>query len=420
MVQTTARRVEAARIRTPATVQRFETLDSWRGICALMVALMHFPVSGPIGEAAVVRGAYLFVDYFFVLSGFVIAHGYGRKITDGASYLRFLVLRTGRIYPLHVAVLGLFVGFEVLRILVPALRGDGAAPFTGENSLSALVSNLLFLNGMGVEDSLTWNGPSWSISAEMWTYVLFGVSLLLLRQRLWIALVAAVLVCPLILYLYAPHYMDATYDFGFVRCVYGFSLGVLLHGVIGHRPVRLEPTPNERLVWTLAELAAVAVVVGFVSFSAHNAAGFAAPLLFAVVLAVFVPARGLVSRLLRMRLFLWLGTLSYGIYMLHIFVQSRLINAGTLFGSITGTELVGPFQINGVDYFGFGVQGPAFGTLMAAVMVVAVVVAAWIGYVVVERPFLRWSRQLVAASEPKDNPPARKPVSKAAAGALSR
>ena len=421
MVQSGMARVDPARLKTSASGVRFETLDSWRGICALMVALMHFPVSGPIGESAVVRGAYLFVDYFFVLSGFVMAHGYGRKIVDGAALRNFLFLRLGRIYPLHIAVLGLFVGFEVLRMLVPALRGDGAPPFTGDNSLSALLSNVLLLNGMGVEDSLTWNGPSWSISAEMWTYVLFGVGLLLLRARLWIALVCAVLVCPLVLFLYSPHYMDATYDFGFVRCVFGFSLGVLLHGVLGRQPALPEPTGSVLWLWTSAELAAVAGVLAFVSLAAGNAAGFAAPFLFALVLAVFVPARGLVSRLLRMRLFLWLGTLSYGIYMIHIFVQSRLINAGTLFGKVTGTELVGPFQIDGVDFYGFGVQGAAFGTLMAVLMVIAVVVAAWIGYVLVERPFMRLSRRLVSVREPKDIAPARRPVAKkATADVLSR
>ena len=99
----------------------------------------------------------------------------------------------------------------------------------GAYSLPALLSNVLLLNGMGVDGGLAWNGPSWSISAEVWTYLLFGAVVLLLRGRLWLALVPAIIACPVILYLYSPHYMDATWDFGFVRCVYGFALGALLY-----------------------------------------------------------------------------------------------------------------------------------------------------------------------------------------------
>ncbi len=382
---------------------RFETLDSWRGICAILVAMMHFPASGMLAENAFVRSAYLFVDYFFVLSGFVIAHGYGQKLTDGASYTRFLVLRVGRIYPLHLAVLLLFVGFELLRLAVPALRGDGAAPFTEGNSIGALVSNVFLLNGMGVNDRLTWNGPSWSISAEMWTYVLFGAALLLLRRRLWIALVAAVLICPVILYLYAPRHMDATYDFGFIRCVYGFSLGVLLYDLSkrGFAPGAARDA-RSLMVWTVVELAAVIAVVAFVSTTAHSALSFAAPLLFTMVLGIFIRERGLVSGLLRTRLFVWLGSLSYGIYMLHIFVQSRMINAGTVLGKVTGLELVGPFEIDGEAFHGFGLQGPWVGTLAMLVMLIAVIVSAWIGYRLIEVPFQRLSRSLVSARPPRE------------------
>lgn len=376
---------------------RFETLDSWRGICALLVALMHFPASGPIGESPLVRGAFLFVDYFFVLSGFVIAHGYGRKLADGTDYLRFIVLRLGRIYPLHVAVLALFVGFELVRLLVPALQGQGAPPFGEGNTLAELLSNLALLNGVGFEERLTWNGPSWSISAEMWTYVLFGAAVLLLRGRTWMALVAAALVGALAICLFSSKYMDATWDLGFARCIYGFAVGALLYGLSMDRLARIGPVEGRAAtIWTLAEIGAVAIVIIFVSVAAHNAMGIAAPFVFALVLGIFAHERGMISRLLRRRLFLWLGTLSYGIYMVHIFVQSRLINVGTILGKLTGSELVGPFQINGEAYYGFGMQGALFGTLMFAVMVLAVVATAWIGNVLIEKPFQRLSRRWAA------------------------
>src|SRR4051812_33078945 len=53
--------------------ERFASLDGWRGIAACMVALFHVRANGHISELELVKNAHLFVDYFFVLSGFVMA-----------------------------------------------------------------------------------------------------------------------------------------------------------------------------------------------------------------------------------------------------------------------------------------------------------------------------------------------------------
>ncbi|WP_158264401.1 acyltransferase [Nitratireductor sp. StC3] len=382
---------------------RLETLDSWRGICALLVAVMHFPASGPLGESLVVRNAYLFVDYFFVLSGFVIAYGYGAKLAEGVDYLRFVVLRIGRIYPLHVAVLALFVAFEALRWSVPALAGNGPAPFTDGNSPSELLTSLALLNGMGVDSRLTWNGPSWSISAEFWTYILFGGLVVLLGRRSWIALVVAVVIGPVVLYLFSPDYMDATWDLGFVRCVYGFSLGALLYFAAGSKllsakaGLAVRPGVGAVAGASALELAAIVMVAAFVAVAGDNAAGIAAPFVFALTLCVFVLEGGMISRLLRTRLFLWLGALSYGIYIVHIFVQARMINLASIVEKVVGLELIGTFEINGQDFYGFGLNGPVFGTLMVAAMIVAVVAVALIAHFVIEKPFQRLSRKLADA-----------------------
>ena len=117
---------------TRQAAERFENLDAIRGICALFVALFHFPANGLLASNALVRNAYLFVDYFFVLSGFVIAFSYGDRLCAGEISLgRFIGLRLGRIYPLHLAVLAVFVLLQLL-LLVPGLAGlSDRAPFTG-------------------------------------------------------------------------------------------------------------------------------------------------------------------------------------------------------------------------------------------------------------------------------------------------
>src|SRR5690348_13363894 len=92
--------------------ERFRALDAWRGICALLVAAFHFPSPGAIHTSQVVQHAYRFVDFFFVLSGFVIAHAYRRSLENG-ELLPFMVRRIGRLWPLHAATLAALIVIAV-------------------------------------------------------------------------------------------------------------------------------------------------------------------------------------------------------------------------------------------------------------------------------------------------------------------
>ena len=88
--------------------QRFAVLDGWRGLCALLVALYHLNVVSPFLDNGLIRHAYLFVDFFFVLSGFVITHTYWGKLTDAGALGDFTVRRFARIWPLQAALLDAF------------------------------------------------------------------------------------------------------------------------------------------------------------------------------------------------------------------------------------------------------------------------------------------------------------------------
>jgi peptidoglycan/LPS O-acetylase OafA/YrhL len=136
--------------------RRFQVLDSWRGIGAVLVALHHLLVAGHIQETALVRNAWLFVDFFFVLSGFVLAHAYGARIGCARSALAFMVRRAGRPWPHHLAVLGCFVGLELVKLCLSGLGVTfGQEPFTGSYSLAALTGNALLLHSLGLHDGLT-------------------------------------------------------------------------------------------------------------------------------------------------------------------------------------------------------------------------------------------------------------------------
>ncbi|MEO8702134.1 MAG: acyltransferase, partial [Kofleriaceae bacterium] len=102
---------------------RFEALDAWRGICALIVAVEHLSITNVLHANEFVRHGARFVDFFFVLSGFVIAHAYRERLARGvAEARRFLWRRVGRLWPLHIAILLALIGAEVA-ILIAGKAG---------------------------------------------------------------------------------------------------------------------------------------------------------------------------------------------------------------------------------------------------------------------------------------------------------
>ena len=100
-------------VSTPAATHRFTALDSLRGIAALGVLLHHMPATNGLAKLPLADAGNLFVDLFFVISGFVIAASYGDQLADGFSVRRFAVLRLGRVVPLHLFMVAAFLLLEL-------------------------------------------------------------------------------------------------------------------------------------------------------------------------------------------------------------------------------------------------------------------------------------------------------------------
>lgn len=379
----------------PITGERFAVLDSFRGLCALLVALFHFPTSSAISQNAFVGASYLFVDFFFVLSGFVIAGSYADRLSRQKEVARFALVRFGRLYPLHLFMLAAYAVFEALRLVLPSVNDGGDAPFTGAFDLRSLFANLFLLQGMGVENGLTWNGPSWSISAEFFSYLVFAGAVF--GRRAWLWLAAAALIAPLFLLTFSTTHMDVSYDFGFIRCLYGFSLGALL-SLFRHDAItsarRTLASGRSRAAWTLAEIAMMVAIVLFVTLAGENDLGIVAPVIFALALYLFAHEGGWISAFLRNRAMLMIGALSYSIYMVHLFVQGRMINAAGILERIFHVDLVGTLMLRGEPATGFGPQSPWIGLAAALAMLVLVIVASWFTWRFVEMPALGWFRRM--------------------------
>lgn len=297
---------------------RFNVLDSWRGFAALLVATYHFEATSHIYDVAFFRNAYLFVDFFFVLSGFVIAHAYADRIRNGREFAGFTIRRFGRLYPLHASVLLAFIAVEAFKLILssgfgiaagtPAFDPDGYTP------LATLPGHFALTTALGIHNTLTWNGPDWSINAEFWTYIVFALIVLTAGRFRTLAIAGAGIVAAMILISRSTQGIDATYDLGFVRCIYGFMLGQLIYTLRRNLPA--DRIGNA----TALELTALAATIAFISFADRGPTSFAAPLVFAAATLVFSYEKGAISGFFQRPVFHALGDWSYSIYMVHAFV----------------------------------------------------------------------------------------------------
>ncbi|UPJ74541.1 acyltransferase [Bradyrhizobium sp. 187] len=205
--------------------RRFVVLDFYRFVAALGVFIFHLKtIDGGISPAW--NGSFgLFVDMFFILSGFVIAYSYPSTSTDAQSYFRFMVRRIARIYPLH------FLALLVFGLLL--LMGvKGATP---QSNGPDFIYNLFLVQAWGVTDHLSFNSPAWSISAELFCYLLFPVLMCIAAsvRPLVLALIVA-LSYAILAHAYLPIWHDrsqmygANFDYGMLRAMPSFLNGVLL------------------------------------------------------------------------------------------------------------------------------------------------------------------------------------------------
>lgn len=294
----------------------FYKLESLRGIAACLVILFHSPYSFFSQNLAFVSNSYLFVDLFFMLSGFVLHHAYAQKIQHGMPAKDFMLLRLARIYPIHLFMFLVFVAFTLFKLWV-AQHVLGLPTETDRNNWQSAVSHLLLLHTFGLQHYLTWNEPSWSIAAEFYTYLTFFIYLKWFdppAQRMWRPLmIAAVTYAGL--FTLVSHQLNISYDFGFFRCVAGFYVGVFLYRM------------RDRLLAKLpaihySEGLSVLLVIVTVS-SAGNGVLFQCLTLLALaclLLTLSSHEQGWIGHLLLTPPFRCIGKWSFSIYMTHMFV----------------------------------------------------------------------------------------------------
>jgi len=286
-----------------------------RGIAALTVALWHVTWRNHITILGFLTNGPLMVDFFFVLSGFVMFHSYKARLRSFFDARRFMVVRWGRLYPLHLAMLLVFVAIECGKWIALHfhLAAVASVPFA-VNTPGALAANLLLIHGLGLYPGPTWNIPSWSISTEFFTYALFAMVALVARNRgVFVAVCAAFAAAGLTVSWVAVGGLGDTGRFAFFRCMLGFFAGVVTRAVYG----ALSKLRWPRGIWRWSSFVSLAAVLVFLSLKGLGPLYFCCVPLFMAAILTSALAENAGVRVLHAPVLVWLGTVSYSIYMVH-------------------------------------------------------------------------------------------------------
>jgi peptidoglycan/LPS O-acetylase OafA/YrhL len=362
-------------IQTPTgTTSMISQLTAVRGPLALWVVLYHFVgknfAPGTLGWAQpVVERGYLAVDAFFVLSGLIIAHTYAHRVERGEGGAGpFLWARFARVYPAHLAVIALFA------VAVGIAHVAGRA-LVGEYPARDLLAHLSLVHAWGATDGLTWNYPSWSISAEWFAYLLAPAVFLRLRRAGLITSVTVVVLglgALVVADLPATTTLAAwTDERALIRVAAAFAIGILIARWV---PQGERPRPLVLSAGAVTSAAGLLLGLDVVTITG---------------LAVVLTALYAWPSMALPRWTTTLGVWSYGIYLVHALVQ--VIAQEATRGAVLSLEV-------------------RTGILVLAV--VTSIAAAGLLHRVVEEPARRWLR---------DHPPsfARPPGARAVGSAAS-
>lgn len=308
-----------------------ETLQSLRFIFFVMIFMSHFEYDG---RPAFDAGGDCGVSFFFILSGFVLSSAYGNKVSsDGFRYRQFMARRVKKLYPLHLLCL---LAFVVINI-----RSMDAG------TLVRLLPNLLLVQSWIPSAGFYFsaNAVSWFLSDILLCYSVFPVVFRVVRRMTPAALTgawAAVLAAYAVLLCNIPDAMTnaIVYVFPPVRTV-DFAIGVTLWRVAVWLKKRRIAVFESRLTATAAELAVFAALAmtlaahPYVNLQIRTACLFW-PVNVAIIL-LFACERqgGEVAWLLRRKPLIWLGNISFPLFMVHQMAISITLASLLRLSSIT-------------------------------------------------------------------------------------
>ena len=279
---------------------RLNGLDGLRGLLAITVMMSHLVGSfiGWTDDRAFI-GAYLSVVYFFMMSGFVLSYSHN----NDTNFFKYALIRLARLLPLHIIT-------TLIIVLLFKYNSTIGAYVPNEEvfSIKTILKNILFLNGVYWNEFYVINAPSWSISIEFWVSLL--IPLVFNRLRLAVKCIIVAFWLPFIYF---------KFPMGFTQSIQIAALSMLLGSIC------FEFTKKPRILDFLKEYNAnlfiffsfLLCLIGVYSAN-HSRVDIVYMLFFIPLLFIdFTNEEFWLRKLLSSNFFLFLGFVSFPLYLLH-------------------------------------------------------------------------------------------------------
>ena len=305
-----------------------------RGLAAAFVALLHMHFADIIPHViwapfmSIVVGWYP-VDVFFMLSGFILGYVYVSDVSNPKiNYKDYLVKRVARIVPLHYLTI-LAVGFMAMVAWYFGLPNEGY-------HLNEIPRQLLMVQAWPYLRGTSWIIPSWYVSISFFAY-LFLIPLLLKfvsKMRKSYLLIALSFLVLAMVWAVIMGNNTATGWPAITRMVCQFSIGYLLYSLTTFKNPISQLASKLVSVWLLLAIVWVFSCwpLPIIWKSMHNEFPLTTSvrlfqlttsrMLFEIIFALLILGladnkKSLAKTILANRIFLWLGTISYSIYLIH-------------------------------------------------------------------------------------------------------
>ena len=319
----------------------YASIIAIRGIAALIVALFHF-TKGYMDDNywlsyAIIHYGWIGVEIFFVVSGFVIPYSILGKPYRLKNYGEFMIKRIVRIHPAYLMSIGLVILLNYLSTLSPMYNGD---PFSV--SIKNLLSNVFYIVDF---TSSSWLNPVyWTLAIEFQYYVIIGILLAFWNRgsKIIILITTILLLLTSLIHFEYVRFLKYT-DIFVIGIIVAFYKKNYINGKM---------------------LLLCQLIVSVIILYNHGLSIATLVLICSIVIAFF-------SYSLKHTVFLFLGNISYSLYLVHIPVGGRLINLTKrldLSPLLQSLCIIGALAIS--------------------------IVVSWLFYVYVEKPSHRWSRTL--------------------------
>lgn len=344
------------------------------------------------------------VDGFFILSGFILSYSYTQKLSDRLNFkiiFHYLWSRLARFYPVHLVILLLYVFIQVtgLHLIQQDCIPSAPSPIDCNASVAEIASgtknceiktditvfkcerfsSINFLKHFFLVSSwtnsvdLTWNFPSWSISSEWFAYLLFPFIIIYISRirSAFSALSLAFFVLSIMTWRlaqlgYAPLGIDP--EIGLIRVTGEFLCGCLIYRYYVSSSFKKMPSFYLGLVSTFLILFAKTLHTQWIL-----------PILLALVILSVAANNNIFSKLLSTKIMVWLGRISYSLYM------SQLLTL-ELLGVIFNNSSTANTKVNATDIF-----------IMLSFMTFSTISVATFFYYLIEEPSRKWMKKILAA-----------------------